>query len=315
MEEKVAVIGAGVSGLTCGVILAEAGHEVEILAEAMGPRITSGAAAAVWFPYDAEPMEAVIRWALMSFEVLRKLSERRESGVSMIEIRQLSRRGQSEIPPWAISLRATFLPTESLPPHFASGYRLEVPLTDSSLYLDYLARRFEKAGGQIRSPVHFERLEEVPRGFSIVINCAGIGAKTLVPDPELEPHRGQVVLVEKMDLPCSVVCDDPPLMYVIPRANDCVFGGTNDLSANWDPDSTQSAEIIEECSRTLGIKPPPILAERVGLRPYRRAGICLRRERLRDGRGVIHNYGHGGCGFTLSWGCGETVRTLIRDVK
>jgi len=73
MQAKVAVVGAGVSGLTCGVILAEAGYEVEILAEGTGPRITSGAAAAVWFPYDAEPLEKVIQWALTSFDILRPL--------------------------------------------------------------------------------------------------------------------------------------------------------------------------------------------------------------------------------------------------
>src|SRR5689334_1122091 len=104
MQAKVAVIGAGVSGLTCGVLLAEAGYDVEVLAEAAGPRITSGVAAAVWFPYDAEPLEKVIHWALKSFEVLRSLSELAETGVSMIESRQLSRRGEIEIPSWAISL-------------------------------------------------------------------------------------------------------------------------------------------------------------------------------------------------------------------
>ena len=50
------------------------------------------------------------------------------------------------------------------------------------------------------------------------------------------------------------------------------------------------------------------LAERVGLRPFRKSGVRLERSRLRDGRTVIHNYGHGGAGFTLSWGCaGEVV--------
>jgi inosose dehydratase len=65
--------------------------------------------------------------------------------------------------------------------------------------------------------------------------------------------------------------------------------------------------IVAECSRVLEIEPPEVLGERVGLRPFRRAGVCLRADRLRDGRRVIHNYGHGGSGFTLSWGCAEAV--------
>jgi D-amino-acid oxidase len=313
MQTKVAVVGAGVSGLTCGVILAETGYEVEILAEATGPRITSGAAAAVWFPYDAEPLEKVIQWALTSFDILRKLGAHAESGVSMIEIRQFARHDEIEIPPWAISLGAILLPTESLPQDFRSGYRIEVPLIDTSRYLDYLAGRFREANGRLRTPVHLERLDEVPEEFPFVINCAGIGARTLVPDPELEPHRGQVVLVPKMDLPWALVCDDSPLMYVIPRANDCIFGGTNEPSANWEADPAQSARIVAECSQILGIEPPPILGERVGLRPYRRSGVCLETERLRDGRRVIHNYGHGGSGFTLSWGCAKAVRALAEN--
>lgn len=313
MQAKVAVVGAGVSGLTCGVILAEAGFEVEILAEATGPRITSGAAAAIWFPYDAEPLERVIQWALTSFDVLRQLGAHSESGVSMIEVRQLARQDEIEIPPWAIALGATILPTESRPQEFRSGYGIEVPLIDTSRYLEYLVGRFREANGRIRTPVHLGRLDEVPDEFSFVINCAGIGARTLVPDPELEPHRGQVVLVPRIDLPWALVCDDSPLMYIIPRANDCVFGGTNDPSANWEVDPEQSARMVAECARTLEIEPPPILGERVGLRPYRRSGVCLQAERLRDGRRVIHNYGHGGSGFTLSWGCAKAVRALAEN--
>jgi len=312
MQRPVAIVGAGVSGLTCGVLLAETGRPVEILAEATGTVITSGAAAAVWFPYDAEPAHLVISWALKTFSVLRQLSAQPESGVSMIEIRQLSRQVEIEIPSWAVSLGAMRLQRGLLPQGFVSGYTLVVPLTDTSRYLDYLATRFRAAGGEIRTDVHLERLELVPRKFSIVVNCSGIGAKALVPDHELEPHRGQVVLVPRVDLPTALVCDDFPLMYVIPRANDCVFGGTNELSGNWDTNPEQSRRILKECSRTLGIEPPPILAERVGLRPYRRSGVCLKEDQLGDGRRVIHNYGHGGSGFTLSWGCAETVQAIAQ---
>jgi D-amino-acid oxidase len=35
--------------------------------------------------------------------------------------------------------------------------------------------------------------------------------------------------------------------------------------------------------------------------------VRLERDQLPDGRTVIHNYGHGGAGFTLSWGCAREV--------
>lgn len=40
----------------------------------------------------------------------------------------------------------------------------------------------------------------------------------------------------------------------------------------------------------------------VGLRPFRPQGFRLEAEVI-EGRTVVHNYGHGGCGVTLSWGC------------
>jgi len=148
----------------------------------------------------------------------------------------------------------------------------------------------------------------VDQKFDLVINCAGIGAHELAHDPDLEPHRGQVAIVPRIQgLSCAIVCDDAPFMYAIPRTNDCVFGGTNDISDNLGADPATTSRIVAECSRVLDIAKPPVLGERVGLRPFRRSGVRLERDRLRDGRPVIHNYGHGGAGFTLSWGCAREV--------
>jgi D-amino-acid oxidase len=171
---------------------------------------------------------------------------------------------------------------------------------DTTIYLDYLANRFVKAGGSINGNVRFDKPQDVDPAFEVVINCAGIGAKALVHDADLEPHRGQVAIVPKIDnLSSAIVCDDTPLMYAIPRANDCVFGGTNELSCNLDADPTSTTRIVAECSRVLNIERPRVLAERVGLRPFRKSGVRLEAEKFGDGRAVIHDYGHGGSGFTL----------------
>jgi len=322
MERQVAIVGAGVSGLTCGVLFAERGYRTAIFAEETGQQTTSGAAAALWFPYDAEPAEKVLSWALRTYKVLVDLTKDSRSGVSMIELRQFSGTGDIQIPDWAVPLGASALASGRRPVPdraqrggytsvFKSGFTLNVPLMDTTIYLDYLANRFTKAGGRVNANVHLEKLEDISREFDLVINCAGIGARELVQDIDLEPHRGQVAIVPKIDsLSCAIVCDDPPLMYAIPRTNDCVCGGTNEVSDNLDADPTTTAHILDECSRVLKIENPPVLAERVGLRPFRKPGVRLERDRLRDGRTVIHNYGHGGSGFTLSWGCAEEVFAL-----
>ena len=327
MKHRIAIVGAGVSGLTCGIAFAERGYRTAIFAKETGQQTTSAAAAALWFPYDVEPANKVIPWALETFRRLVDLARNSDNGVSMIELRQFSRTEEIRIPDWAIPLgalrlsavaaalcrraggsRAKRLDTARRLQDFQSGFAITVPLMDTTIYLDYLANRFLKADGQITENVCFEKLEDVDSKYDLVINCAGIGSRELVPDAELEPHRGQVAIVPRMkDLAYAVVCDDAPLMYAIPRTNDCVFGGTNVLSDELAVDSATTARIVAECSRALKIEKPNVLAERVGLRPFRKSGVRVERDHLGDGRAVIHNYGHGGAGFTLSWGCAEDV--------
>jgi D-amino-acid oxidase len=353
VRNRAAIIGAGVSGLTCGVVFAERGWDVTIFADQTGQETTSGAAAAVWFPYDAEPIDKVIPWSLITYERLRELARDSRSGISMLELRQFTRSGEIPIPDWAKTLGARPIPVipsdlsrrsqaeaENANPApetsrsavagigdsgnnatsmrigdskfsvpFSTSYALTVPLIDTTIYLDYLANRFRNAGGMIE-PAHINKVDEIPRDFDVIVNCAGIGARELVHDSELEPHRGQVAIVPKLDLAQAIVCDDAPLMYAIPRTHDCVFGGTNSISENREPSSGDTAAIISECSRVLGIDPPPVIAVKVGLRPFRESGVRLEREGLADGRTVIHNYGHGGAGFTLSWACAEEVLRL-----
>jgi D-amino-acid oxidase len=325
-QQQIAVIGAGVSGLTCAVLLAENGYRTAIYAEETGPHTTSATAGAIWFPYDVEPFEAALAWALESYRVFDELC-RPGTGVSMIELRTFCRNGKIQIPEWAHQLGATLLDQSAISREFmrsgrpgsqskrkrifSDGFTMRVPLIDTTIYLNYLFDCFAAGGGEMKTHTRLERFDEVPGDFEIVVNCAGIGAQRLVPDPDLEPHRGQVVIVPNLALPCAVMCDEAPLMYAIPRSNDCLFGGTNDLSDSRQPDPATTDAILDECSRVLNIKRPRVLAERVGLRPFRRSGIRLEADRLGKNRRVIHNYGHGGSGFTLSWGCAREVLRLV----
>jgi len=67
---------------------------------------------------------------------------------------------------------------------------------------------------------------------------------------------------------------------------------------------------MSECTAVLKIPAPRIIATRVGLRPYRKSGVRVEAGRMNDGRTIIHNYGHGGAGFTLSWACAEEVYAI-----
>src|SRR5207245_5007283 len=97
MRNRAAIIGAGVSGLTCGVVFADREWDATIFADQSGEQTTSGAAAAVWFPYDAEPAEKVIPWSLITYERLRELARDSRSGGSMLETCALTRAAHSPI--------------------------------------------------------------------------------------------------------------------------------------------------------------------------------------------------------------------------
>jgi D-amino-acid oxidase len=311
MLRPVTVIGAGVSGLTCALLFAERGYRTTILAAEATRRTTSAAAAAIWFPYDAEPADRVIRWSLETLDVLRELAREKQSGVAFVELRVFARTGAIAIPEWAIPLGARPLVSANVPDAvFSSGYAVDVPVVDTTIYLDYLAQRFVRSGGEFAKSSHLRRLEDIPDQQQLIVNCSGVGARQLASDEEVEPHRGQVVLTAKLDLPYAIVCDDPPLMYAIPRTNDCVLGGTNDVADDLAPVASDTERILRDAARALGSPSLQPIAERVGLRPYRRSGIRLEAGTLVDGRTVIHNYGHGGSGFTLSWGCANAVVEL-----
>ena len=89
------------------------------------------------------------------------------------------------------------------------------------------------------------------------------------------------------------------LIYVIPRQDAVVLGGSA-IKGNHSlhPNPTITQNIIERSKNlmpNLSIK--TIQAIEVGLRPGR---STIRLERAGN---LIHNYGHGGGGFTVSWGC------------
>ena len=59
----------------------------------------------------------------------------------------------------------------------------------------------------------------------------------------------------------------------------------------------------------LDVDPSLLIRSVAGLRPYRAAGFVVRREQLGD-KGLVHNYGHGGAGITLSWGSSKLATEL-----
>jgi D-amino-acid oxidase len=311
---RVVVVGAGVVGLTCAVRLAEDGHDTHVLARDLPMETTSAVAAAMWYPYLAQPRDAVTRWAARSFEVLAGLAGTHpQSGVRMRAGTELLATDRPADPWWRDAVPT--LETVSRPRDgYGSGWRMTVPVADMATYLPFLVDRLAAAGGTITR----SWLPELP-DTGVVVNATGLASRALAGDDSLVPVRGQVVRVEQMGLKEWLLEDSDPArpLYVVPRERDVVVGGTADRGS-WDrtPDPATARQVLARATALVPeLAGAEVIGHRVGLRPARPT-VRLEAVPHHDGTpgGVVHCYGHGGAGVTLSWGCADDVLAAVEQM-
>ena len=166
-----------------------------------------------------------------------------------------------------------------------------------------------------------------------MINCTGLGAREVAGDTDVHASRGQVIRIKANGFDRALLDNYGPnhVAYIVPRVSDIVLGGTDvegderlavDESLN--PGIlTRCATMVEYYNPTFAaslralldepsdsVAPAEIVSVACGLRPVR-STVRLEREEMGSGRLVIHNYGHGGAGVTLSWGCAAEVAALL----
>ncbi|MGP4083848.1 FAD-dependent oxidoreductase [Streptomyces sp. KR55] len=311
-ERTIVIIGGGVSGLTTGIALLEAGFPVRLVAEDV-PGVTSLAAGAMWGPYLVEPRARVREWSLASLHTFEALADDPETGVHMVSGIEAARTHASA-PDWS-SLLPDFriCTSEELPTGFTNGYRFTVPLIDMPVYLQYLLNRFRSAGGVVQRGT-IRSLDEI-EGASVIVNCAGLGGGDLAGDSDLRPIRGQHVVVKNPGV-TEFFSEDTglssDLLCIYPHGDTIVLGGTAiDGEADLHEDPEAARAIVERCAEIVpALAKAPVIANRVGARPTRSA-VRVEAERHENGVTVVHNYGHGGSGVTLSWGCAGDVVELV----
>ena len=294
---RVLVVGAGVVGLTCAVRLLEEGHQVDVLARDLPLETTSAVAAAIWYPYRAYPFERVTAWATRSFDVFAGLAG--SGGVVMREGTELLRTPGD---PWWASAVPSLSHTTDVPSPYVGGLVFEAPVAEMPLYLRWLVSRLDELGGTLTRMA----LQSLPEHADVVVNASGLGARLMAQDTSVLPSRGQVVLVSQIGVERWWLDSSGPT-YVIPRSDDIVVGGTDD-EGEWErtPSDVVAKEILERATLLVPeLGRAQVLGHRVGLRPAR-PSVRLERE-----GNVVHCYGHGGAGVTLSWGCADEVAALV----
>jgi D-amino-acid oxidase len=259
------------------------------------------------------PPGRVLEWGRAGLQTLSKLAAEPGSGVRMVSGREISRT-PLEPHDW-MDLLADLRPCEpaELPNGFTDGWHYTAPLATMPVYLGYLRDRFERAGGTLVITV-IASLAELAGQAPVVINCSGAGAHDLVPDPAVVPVRGQVVIAANPGIEEFVIDRDPEppwITYMFPHGDTILLGGTND-EGNWDLDPQRhiSERIVAGCTEIdPRLRGAEILGHRVGLRPGR-PEVRLESEPL-DGGVLWHNYGHGGAGVSLSWGCAAEIAAAL----
>ena len=309
----VLVIGAGVSGLTTGICLAEAGLSVTIRTAVRPGQTTSVAAGAVWGLVRVGPPDRVLEWGQAGLEALAKLAAEPGTGVRMASGREVSR-GPLEPHYWTGLIDGLRMCDQAeLPAGYTHGWHYSAPLATMPVYLGYLSARFERAGGTLEvSPAG--SLAELAGTAPVVVNCSGAAARELVPDPAVVPVRGQVVIAANPGIEEFLIDRDPEppwIAYMFPHGAEILLGGTNDESnSEQDPQDNIAERIVATCAAIdPRLRGAEILAHRVGFRPCR-PEVRLESEPL-DGGVLWHNYGHGGAGVSLSWGCAAEITRAV----
>lgn len=323
---QVLVLGAGISGLTAARALQDEGVSVKIFAKDIppynnsGPDIASPHAGALVHPaYADHPhMSKWIRDTVGKLQAQSAAIGADVTGIRMRMVTELLKERQDD-PPWAHAVE-WYGHSKDLPMGYKDGYRFRAPVVDMPVYLQYLAKEFESHGGVMEEGEAyslsslFNRVQE----GGVVVNAAGLHARELVPDPQMHPARGQILEVSQKKFPTEEVIlahpqQDKDATYIFPQDDRVILGGTFD-PGNEDGRVSELdtasilRRIVNIAPQFRGITLSDIDNIHVGFRPMRGT---VRVEN--EGR-LIHVYGHGGSGLTLSWGVAQDVVSKYKSI-
>jgi glycine/D-amino acid oxidase-like deaminating enzyme len=251
-QGPVAVLGAGVVGLTTARLVQEAGYPVTIYAKALPPETTSNIAGGQWYPsllYDSDKLTPTFEQQLVAAASYAYQRYQIMIGDDY-GVRWMTNYLVSDSPPGDSDtdrLLRSMLPEARDLGAGARGLgysyvgQFDGMLIEPPRFLRAMLRDVHIAGGRVEvrdfhTPADVAALPE-----SLVFNCTGLGAGALFGDTELTPMRGQLaVLLPQPEVDYALETGDG--MYMFSRSDGVILGGTADRD-NWstqvDPATTE----------------------------------------------------------------------------
>lgn len=228
------------------------------------------------------------------------------------------------------------------------AYQHLAPIIDTDRSMEWLMVLVQSKGAKfVTDTVNgelFEQEGELRERFhaDVIINATGLAGVELAGDKSCFPLRGALIRIindgtdfPKVDSSLAITADaahDNEIVFIVPRNDNILLLGGIAQPNEWNLDLTLDSPEIRRmrarCENFLpGLKnarvdPDYPLAQ--GLRPARERNVRVERElrqrqvtlngreRIEPSR-IVHSYGQGGAGWSLSFGCAEDVATLVED--
>ena len=325
---RVAVIGAGIIGLPTAVLLTEvfSKPEVTLISEKFSPDTTSDVSGAIIWPADdsnigsADPRRQ--EWTRITFQYLYECFSSqlaKKLDISLVLTYEIFD-GHREDPWWKdFVLGFRHVKEEEMKTlHYPARqcWAFSTLVMPCRKFLSWQMEQFKAKGGIVVQK-RLKSLQEIDGDYDIIINCTGLGSSELVNDHQMYPVRGQCIIVKAPWIKHAFIYGEEgeKITYVLPRADDVLLGGTEDID-EWSEQvhPVISEEIMERCSKYFpALSTAPVVKEIVGLRPGRKTVRLEVDDEITKHSTVIHNYGHGGQGVTFFRGCALDVVKLAED--
>ncbi|KAF9280311.1 hypothetical protein BGZ68_007322 [Mortierella alpina] len=350
VKPLVAVIGAGVVGLTTALLMQTNNYDVTIIAsefpkdEKKQPDYASPKAGAHWRSMCDEDDDRAKEYDAVTFRIFQELAEDPASGVNMrdaIDYFDSNPTGYADRYPWWSKVVEDFKQIPSTNADFPIAYSYKTAVVTPSIYLAFLLHQFKKAGGHVQHRQLSHVAEAAlwvgtkPKPVKIIVNCTGYHARHLggVNDMRCYQTRGQTVVVRAAWVHETVtwVSKTGAIMYVIPRSNgEVVLGGSHEAYQNNESVSgvktthilktiierypnilTPGSSIAYAASPDL-LSKFDIVDQKVGFRPSRIGGVRVEVEHGRNGSGqhVLIAHNYGHGGAGYQSSWGTAYDTL-----